>query len=360
MKKILIIGGLTSGFGGMETVFKKLYRLMNETQQYEVTFVLIGTPKEKHNFDWLVGIKHQFIGKAFPIQVIERHLATHQLANLLKKQKVAAIITYNSLGTLVAHQATQNTQNKPAIISWTHFSFDTFSPKHQKRIALANYHFAICDEIKEQMMEHGIQSDNIFTVFNPTTRNQSTITRPENQHTFLYIGRIQYQDQKNLQELFHSFAANQHKNTKLEIIGDGQPDDLKKLKDLARELNIENQITWHGWQKNAWEYVRGHIKTVTALVLTSTYEGFGMVLTEAISHGIFCISTNCPTGPDEIITEENGLLYTSGDTAMLTQLLNTACTTELPAHTLIKQSIEHLYDDQYIKHIQNILTKIAP
>ena len=43
-----------------------------------------------------------------------------------------------------------------------------------------------------------------------------------------------------------------------------------------------------------------------------------MVLCEASSYGIFCISSNCPTGPEDIITPElNGLLYPVKDVASL-------------------------------------------
>jgi UDP-D-galactose:(glucosyl)LPS alpha-1,6-D-galactosyltransferase len=360
MKKILIIGGLTSGFGGMETVFKKLYRLMNETQQYEVTFVLIGTPKEKHNFDWLVGIKHQFLNKKLYFRALERFAAKYTFAKLIEHEQACAVIAYDTLGTLVARNAIQSSQHKCPLFSWTHFSFDTFSPKHQKRIALADYHFAICDEIKKQMVTNGIQSDNIFTIYNPTSRQNHTITRPTENSTFLYIGRIQYQDQKNLQEMFHGLAKMQQKNRILEIVGNGQDEDIQQLKALAAELHIEQHIRWHGWQKNAWAYIQQHIPNISALLLTSNYEGFPMVLGEAMAHGIYCVSAICPTGPADIINAQNGLLYPLGDTNALALALDQVCTATLPSNETIQASIEHLYDDQYIKHIQNILTKITP
>ncbi len=356
MKKILIIGGLTGGFGGMETVLKKFYALLSQDSQYQVSFYIIGTPRKKHHFSWLQNIPHQFIGKIIPIQFIERKLAVHQLKKQLTLENFSAIIAYNSLGVLIAKAASKNLNIN--ILSWMHFSFNSFSKKHQQRISTANYHLAICDEIKQQMMHLGIPDQNIFTVYNPTSRVQQLISRPKEKTKFLYIGRIQYQDQKNMQELFHALALVSHQNFQLEIIGDGKEEDIMLLKQLAKSLNIEQHIKWHGWQANAWEYIQEQIQTISALVMSSSYEGFPMVLGEAMARGIFCISSNCPTGPADIINHNNGLLYPLGDIPKLASHLNFVCQNELPEQNNIQESIEHLYDDQYIKNIKNILNKL--
>ena len=62
---------------------------------------------------------------------------------------------------------------------------------------------------------------------------------------------------------------------------------------------------------------------MTALLLTSRFEGFGLVLVEAISHGIPVISSDCETGPRDIVVEGiNGYLYKPGDLKEFVEKVN--------------------------------------
>ena len=91
-------------------------------------------------------------------------------------------------------------------------------------------------------------------------------------------------------------------------------------------LNLANgstreRIVFKGFYTNVWS----HIKEADVLVLTSKYEGLGMVLIEAAARGISLISSNCPVGPDNIVTSQNGFLYKTGDinnlSAIITQIV---------------------------------------
>ena len=57
--------------------------------------------------------------------------------------------------------------------------------------------------------------------------------------------------------------------------------------------------------------------------MTSKYEGWGLVITEAMSYGIPVISYDCPFGPKEIIQDGiNGFLVNSGDEEILAQKIS--------------------------------------
>lgn len=89
----------------------------------------------------------------------------------------------------------------------------------------------------------------------------------------------------------------------LVIVGDGEEE--TGLKNLIQSSGMTEFIHLLGFQRQPLFY----IKNAEFLVLTSEYEGFGMVILEALSVGIPAVSFDCETGPNEmIINEHNGLL----------------------------------------------------
>ncbi|WP_225816418.1 glycosyltransferase [Photorhabdus antumapuensis] len=86
-------------------------------------------------------------------------------------------------------------------------------------------------------------------------------------------------------------------------------------------------------------------------------EGFGMVLAEAISYGIYCISSDCQCGPNDIINNLNGELYKSGNILELSkklQLIIDEC--KIRDHHAIKNSIAFLYEDNFLLRITKALS----
>ena len=60
--------------------------------------------------------------------------------------------------------------------------------------------------------------------------------------------------------------------------------------------------------------IQAKYKEASIYVMTSRFEGFGMVLIEAMAYGVPCISFDCPHGPADIIKhEEDGFLIKNGD-----------------------------------------------
>ncbi|MDU1892697.1 MAG: glycosyltransferase family 4 protein [Dysgonomonas sp.] len=83
----------------------------------------------------------------------------------------------------------------------------------------------------------------------------------------------------------------------LEIWGEG--DERKKLENLIKKLSIEKTTSLKGYTSNIEE----HLSTGSLLAFTSDYEGFGMVLIEAMAFGLPCVAFDCPHGPKDIITD---------------------------------------------------------
>lgn len=81
----------------------------------------------------------------------------------------------------------------------------------------------------------------------------------------------------------------------LVIVGTGR--DLQKLKLLIRELNLDNTVHLIGHINNPYPLM----KRSDLFVLSSRYEGFGLVLAEALALGVPVVSTDCNSGPREIL-----------------------------------------------------------
>jgi glycosyltransferase involved in cell wall biosynthesis len=102
---------------------------------------------------------------------------------------------------------------------------------------------------------------------------------------------------KNQALLLKAFAK---LNTSLHLVLLGKGNQKQNLKKLAKELKIENRVHFLGWQKNPYKY----IKNAKLLVLSSNVEGFGNVIIESLILNTPVVSTNCPSGPSEILVDE--------------------------------------------------------
>lgn len=85
-----------------------------------------------------------------------------------------------------------------------------------------------------------------------------------------------------------------------------------------------------------------------------------MGIIESLNHGIPCVSSDCPTGPDDLIKEhENGFLYTMGNTQQLSGILQGLINKEYQFNSVqVKNSIEWLSTEHFYKKLSTELLKI--
>ncbi|HEY9852752.1 MAG TPA: glycosyltransferase [Leptolyngbyaceae cyanobacterium] len=115
----------------------------------------------------------------------------------------------------------------------------------------------------------------------------------------LGVGRLVYQ--KDFATLIKAFSLiKKQMPARLMILGEGM--DREKLEDLVRELDLENEVALPGFVENPYAYMA----KASVFVLSSVYEGFGNVVAEAMAVGTPVVSTDCESGPGEIL--ENGKL----------------------------------------------------
>jgi len=211
--------------------------------------------------------------------------------------------------------------NIPVIAS-EHNTFDRFHTIHErfnrfylnryckKVVALTNYDKAYVSR----------KLHNVVVIPNPLSF--SPITDEEFElgfavrHNILACGRLNAYLVKGLDTMIECFAriATKYPNWDLDIAGKGDEQSENYLKDLCAKYNVKDRVHFLGFSEHIDEIMKDH----SIFVLTSRSEGFGMVITEAMSMGCPCISFNL-SGPSEIIinTIDGYLVESQNKTALI-------------------------------------------
>lgn len=353
--KIVLISILPSGRGGMENMILTLIKQSQLIGNIELFFFDFHNGKNK-NFNITSDI---YLPNPIAPRIFQEISIVREFRYFLTKTAPDVVLCLDDKSCQIAYVATVLTKKRKwQLASWLHRSIHTY--KSSSAIKRMDFHIAISSGIKSQLEHIGINSKDIYLLMNCNTAQTKVplpeyITTSEKIH-FIYIGRIQFEDQKNLKELLLGFSKLDNiSNYHLDIIGSGPVRELQKCKDFCNALNIKENVTFHGWHHDAWDYLyRINLHNIAALCLTSTYEGFPLVLIEAISQGIFCISSDCQTGPKDIINNNNGILYPVGDTDQLSLAMLQAVTNKLN-RSQIKQTSFQYSKHQYTKKFKTIM-----
>lgn len=126
-------------------------------------------------------------------------------------------------------------------------------------------------------------------------------------------------EQKNHRLLLRAFRDMGDDKAFLLILGQGSLE--AELRTLAEELGILRQVVFAGFYHDPTPFYA----TADLFVLSSDYEGFGNVLVEALGQGVPVVSTDCPSGPSEILAGGTyGTLVPPGDAEALAKAMGNA------------------------------------
>ena len=146
----------------------------------------------------------------------------------------------------------------------------------------------------------------------------------------LSVGRLT--KQKDFPTLIKAFAmVSSSYSCRLMILGEGS--DRESLENLIKDLGIEDRVDIPGFTPNVLSYMA----RAQLFVLSSAWEGLPTVLIEALAVGTSVVSTDCPSGPREILKDGTfGTLVPTGQPQKLAEaILNTL--KSRPNSDLIKQ-----------------------
>ena len=132
----------------------------------------------------------------------------------------------------------------------------------------------------------------------------------------LCIGSLKPEKDHDL--LLRAFAR-LPKTNRLMIVGEGA--ERRRLEVLARALGIAHRVILPGFQLDPWPF----LASADLFVLSSDQEGYGIVLVEALHAGLPIVSTDCPSGPREILRDgDHGRLVPVGNEAALASAMDEA------------------------------------
>lgn len=183
---------------------------------------------------------------------------------------------------------------------------------------------------KDFSLYTGINEKRVSVIYNPViSEDLYTLANEKIDHPWfvdhdlpviLAVGRLT--KQKNYPLLIKAFARLQEKiPCRLLILGEGN--ERQKIHDLVNSFELNEYVDMPGFQQNPFAYM----KKADCFVLSSDYEGLPNVLIQAMACGCPVVSTDCPSGPREILGDGKfGYLVPVGDADSLAfsmmQILN--------------------------------------
>ena len=163
------------------------------------------------------------------------------------------------------------------------------------------------------------------------------------------VGRLT--DQKDQMLLLK--AINLIKNKlKIYLIIIGKGENYAQLKNYIYEKKLHNHVRLLGYKNNPFKY----IKQADIFLLSSKYEGSPNVLVEALILKKYIISTNCPTGPKEIlINKKIGKLFNVGDYMALSKLLLNFTKKNITPNKYLDTYKKETNCEKYLKYIKKFI-----
>ena len=299
-----------------------------------------------HDVDFILARRDGELLESVPrratVYAATRHSATSwrdEIREYAASQQPSVILAMMEGAGILALQAARTT---PVFVrSPVHFSrhyphSDDWKERHLLKWAM-RWYFRRADGVvglsqgvtKETSRIAWLARRKVTTIYNPTlTREfdrsvQLSVNHPwlcpdRTWLTVLNVGRLV--SQKDQATLLRSVAKLSEKRAvRLIILGQGPLHN--QLVNLARELGIEHIVEFLGFVRNPYAYMRA----CDVFALSSAWEGLGNVLVEALAAGAAVVSTDCESGPNEILADgQFGELVKVGDHEHLATAIDNA------------------------------------
>jgi len=220
---------------------------------------------------------------------------------------------------------------------------------------------AVSQGVADDLLDLGLPAHKINVVYNPIVTSelaekaQEPVAHPwflnEQPPVILGIGRLT--KQKNFSMLIRAFGqVREHYPVRLAILGEGE--EQAELKALVNQLNLSEHVAFLGFVDNPYAY----LARAAVLVLSSLWEGFGNVIVEAIAVGTPVVSTNCRSGPAEILNHgEYGSLVSVENIKEMADAI-VATIQSVPDQAMLKQRSQEFTLEKAVERYEALLETV--
>jgi glycosyltransferase involved in cell wall biosynthesis len=322
LKKIMFFLPSMAG-GGAE---KTLIHIMNglSKDKYIIHFLIIDSPKIGDNKDEYQNmLKPHVLVKNLKIPLKMKHYPKIFLKTIKALYEIKPDIIFSTVikaNVLASFSSVFYFKNKALVLCETNnrSNFDFSLPfKIASRISYNNLADAVVTKsqgLKNHMVEFfGTNSEKVKIIYNPIDlvdiKHKSSDEVELNKTDKLKLvsaGRLE--EQKDYPTLLRALKSlREERDFVCYILGKGSLQiDIQNMID---DYGLTEHVLLKGFQSNPYRY----FKWADIFILHSKWEGFGNVILEAMAVGTPVISSDCDYGPEEIIGEEWGLLFKTGD-----------------------------------------------
>lgn len=325
MKKVSILA-LHLGYGGIEKSIVSLANILCTRYEVEIASCYRLYDTSAFALDSRVKIKylnkdlkpnHESLRKAFrsknPFRVIKECFFSLKVlyfrrSNMIKYIKNKKCDVMISTRDLFNYWLSGYGRDGILKIGWEHNHFhDNYKyANHVSRSAINLDFLVLVSSELQKFYAKKLSRSKCMCIFIPNLidRIPTNLASLDN-HRLVSIGRLS--PEKGYLDLLKIYNRLQkkHPSWKLDIIGDGV--ERENLENYIRRYHLEDKVVLHGFQGR--EYIDKVLHNSSIYLMTSYTESFGIVLLEAMSHGIPCVAFDSAEGAREIlISGNNGYL----------------------------------------------------
>ena len=328
--------------GGAEKIALDYVKILNESKKFDITLLinedngeenvlLDKIPKnvfyqfivekeimEKLNFYRSKKQKNIIYKIPYNYYLSKRREKRKNIVNVISKMNYDYIIDFYNI---LPEEIIDN-----RVISWQHMTLKEYSKKDlinfEKRLSKMKYLVVLNEEMKKEVLDKFPQyTEKVKVIYNffdideieKLSLDNSKLNDKEKEllKDDYFFACCRIDKQKDIDTLIESYKILKEKYSikeKLYIAGVG--DQKERLENLVKSYQLEKEIVFLGLQKNPYIWM----KNARFFVHSSYREGLPTVVIEGLITNGMVISSDCPTGPKEILEEgKSGILFPVGD-----------------------------------------------